>query len=565
MTDLLNVIPSFPTQWYSHIIPSLEKNLITTADLISYDAFEIAKRAHVPLSELRRLIHEVQHVLQEELGLAEEVNPTLLEGGEQEKCGENAESGPTGPGKQFKGRLRKTGKELVDQWQLISTLDRDIDTALGGGIPTGYITEIAGESGAGKTQFLLTLLLSAQLLSPHAQSLCITTESDLPTQRLSQLLTFHPALKHLSSSNIPTLARIQSIRASDLEAQDHILRFQVPVVVGRSNIKLIVIDSIAANFRAEQMGGGPAALAKRAQALNELGRLLRGLAREYDVAIVVANQVADRFEKLNVDSPGTIAELSIIPSKEERERAPKRIMSPNGRGTKVISKLPADLRIPPSDGEDDEEEDEKDSGETRARPTELPIEPPEAPLLTAATESTEKSPPPSPSPSLPNTSLPSTISTTPAPSSVPFEIPPLTNISPLLTMDHQQNFFTGWGDIPPHLLTPSQMHLKTPTLGLAWANQLSCRIVLLKNPEYINPILSSSSDNEKHLHRWRRYLKVVWSKWAPASSTSISNSSAISNDSSSTPPVEFEITRGGICSVDLRELHPQIEREDIGR
>lgn len=41
--------------------------------------------------------------------------------------------------------LRKSGDEVVNKWSTVSTLDDDFDQALGGGIPTGCITEVTGE------------------------------------------------------------------------------------------------------------------------------------------------------------------------------------------------------------------------------------------------------------------------------------------------------------------------------------------------------------------------------------------------------------------------------------
>jgi DNA repair protein RAD57 len=107
-------------------------------------------------------------------------------------------------------------------------------------------------SGAGKTQFLLTLLLSAQLSPPHGLSspvLYISTESALPTTRLSQLLRSHTYFNSLEQN--PTLDAIHSIVTPDLESQDHILRFQVPVIIQRFGIRLLILDSVAANYRAE--------------------------------------------------------------------------------------------------------------------------------------------------------------------------------------------------------------------------------------------------------------------------------------------------------------------------
>jgi DNA repair protein RAD57 len=125
MTDLSIVLPGFPTQSYARLIPSLEKNLICTTDLITLDASEIAKRAQLPLVDVKRLCHDVLLSLQGSLGVAEAAG-----GADRTKT---------------PGLLRKTGKEVVEAWDTVSTLDDTIDSALGGGIPTGYITEVTGE------------------------------------------------------------------------------------------------------------------------------------------------------------------------------------------------------------------------------------------------------------------------------------------------------------------------------------------------------------------------------------------------------------------------------------
>lgn len=130
MTDLLHTIPDFPVKLYTHLIPSLEKHLITTTDLLTLDALEIAKRAQLPLLDVRRLANHVLAILQGQLGLRNEIAAKF----------ENVGEGQAG----F-GTLKQTGKEITTQWNTISTLDLTLDAALGGGIPTGYITEITGE------------------------------------------------------------------------------------------------------------------------------------------------------------------------------------------------------------------------------------------------------------------------------------------------------------------------------------------------------------------------------------------------------------------------------------
>ena len=127
MTDLLLTIPDFPTSAYTHLLPSLEKHLITTTDLLTLDALEISKRAQLPILDVRRLADHVVAVLQAQLG---------VKGGD--------EDGRVG-GSRSAGGLRRSGVDVVGKWSTISTLDEVLDKTLGGGIPTGYITEIVGE------------------------------------------------------------------------------------------------------------------------------------------------------------------------------------------------------------------------------------------------------------------------------------------------------------------------------------------------------------------------------------------------------------------------------------
>ncbi|KAF2016635.1 P-loop containing nucleoside triphosphate hydrolase protein [Aaosphaeria arxii CBS 175.79] len=166
------------------------------------------------------------------------------------------------------------------------------------------IKKLTATSGAGKTQLLLTLLLASQLPPPYGLSksaIYISTEAALATNRLSQLLSTHPKLKSLPAHEKPSLSRILSIQTPDLETQEHILRYQLPVAIKKHRVGLVIFDSVAANYRAEfeKQGArdGAASMAKRGTQLVRLGALFRDLARTEGVAVVVANQVADRFFK----------------------------------------------------------------------------------------------------------------------------------------------------------------------------------------------------------------------------------------------------------------------------
>lgn len=116
MTDLLQVLPDFETRPFSHLLPSLDKALITTNDLLTLDAQDVAKRAQLPAGELRKLTDAVVPALHRQLGFGAD----------------------EAPGPAFLG-------EPTESWSCISTLDDELDAALGGGIPPGYLVEVAGE------------------------------------------------------------------------------------------------------------------------------------------------------------------------------------------------------------------------------------------------------------------------------------------------------------------------------------------------------------------------------------------------------------------------------------
>ena len=134
MTDLTQVIPNFPTKHFTHIIPSIEKHLITTTDLLTLEPIDIARRAHVPVLEARRLVSHAVALLQGQLGLAVESPKTT----DQSKVA-------AVPSAHEASTRDARDRSTLGAPQFISTLDPALDAALGGGFPTGHLVEIAGD------------------------------------------------------------------------------------------------------------------------------------------------------------------------------------------------------------------------------------------------------------------------------------------------------------------------------------------------------------------------------------------------------------------------------------
>jgi DNA repair protein RAD57 len=136
MSDLLSVLPSFDARPFTHILPKLEKALVSCSDLLTLDALHVAKRAQLPASEVKKLADAlVQSLSSHAVSPSDPSDPMQASGEPRGDGGLNLTT--TAP--DF-----RSGDVLLDQW-MISTLDDKLDIALSGGIHSGYLTEITGE------------------------------------------------------------------------------------------------------------------------------------------------------------------------------------------------------------------------------------------------------------------------------------------------------------------------------------------------------------------------------------------------------------------------------------
>lgn len=179
--------------------------------------------------------------------------------------------------------------------RFFTTGDSNLDKLLGGGIFTHGITEIYGESATGKSQLLMQLSLSIQLPNNlngfGAQCVFITTEGNLPTKRINEIIHARVEFKDngISQDNIFT------VNCNDWVNQEHILNVQLPVLLEQNpSIKLVIIDSISHHLRVELENKSFKDSQDNRFQIDKMAENLLDLAQSYGCAIVVANQVGEK-------------------------------------------------------------------------------------------------------------------------------------------------------------------------------------------------------------------------------------------------------------------------------
>ncbi|MCF7871978.1 DNA repair and recombination protein RadA [Candidatus Woesearchaeota archaeon] len=180
----------------------------------------------------------------------------------------------------------QTGIEVLkrrDTVQKISTGSQSFDDMMGGGFETGAITECFGQYGSGKTQIGHLLAVSIQKQDPEAVAVYIDTESTFRPERITQFA------KGLDLEPEDVLKNIKVAKAYNSDHQMILAEKAEDLIKEGSKVKLIIVDSLTAHFRAEFIGRGT--LAERQQKINKHMRTLAQLADKYNLAIYVTNQV----------------------------------------------------------------------------------------------------------------------------------------------------------------------------------------------------------------------------------------------------------------------------------
>ncbi|HII66095.1 TPA: DNA repair and recombination protein RadA [Candidatus Woesearchaeota archaeon] len=183
-----------------------------------------------------------------------------------------------------------SGDELMakrDRVIKISTGVRDFDRIVGGGFETGSITECFGQYGSGKTQVAHQLVVNLFASDPTAVTVYIDTENTFRPERIIQIA---------EAEGMDPKEVLQNIKVARAFNSDHqmLLGEKVEDLIKKQNlnVKLVVVDSLTAHFRAEYIGRGT--LAERQQKINRHMRDLSRLGFLNNVCVYVTNQVMSR-------------------------------------------------------------------------------------------------------------------------------------------------------------------------------------------------------------------------------------------------------------------------------
>ncbi|MFH1125801.1 MAG: DNA repair and recombination protein RadA [Candidatus Altiarchaeota archaeon] len=187
----------------------------------------------------------------------------------------------------------ESGLDYLEKRKQVGKLvtgSKDLDNLFGGGIETQAITELFGKFGSGKTQIAHQLAVNVQLPLDkgglESGAIYIDTENTFRPERIQQMA------KALKLDPMETLKNIQVARAYNSDHQ-MLLAEKASEIAKEKKIKLVVVDSLIAHFRAEYTGRGT--LADRQQKLNRhMHTLQRKIADLHNAAVIVTNQVMSR-------------------------------------------------------------------------------------------------------------------------------------------------------------------------------------------------------------------------------------------------------------------------------
>ncbi len=196
----------------------------------------------------------------------------------------------------------ETGIEVLRRRESVTKLSTGsaaFDALMDGGFESGAITECFGEFGSGKTQLGHMLAVNALKENSSATVVYIDTENTFRPERIKQFA------EGTGLDTEDALSRIMVARAYNSDHQ-MLLAEKIEDLISKQgkNVRLVVVDSLTAHFRAEFIGRGT--LAERQQKLNRHMHALAKVASAYNVCVYVTNQVMAKPDQFFGDPTASI-------------------------------------------------------------------------------------------------------------------------------------------------------------------------------------------------------------------------------------------------------------------
>lgn len=167
-----------------------------------------------------------------------------------------------------------------------------LDDRLHGGLPSKSVTEVVGPPGAGKTQFchMMAILASLPLeMGGLAGSVVyLDTEGSFSAERLVEMACNKFPDFFNTDDSLTALAESVLVYyiKSTKELMDTLASMENVIIA--SNVKLIILDSVASSFRREF---DKTSIAERQALLIDQAQTLKKLTELYNIPCLVSNQV----------------------------------------------------------------------------------------------------------------------------------------------------------------------------------------------------------------------------------------------------------------------------------
>ncbi|MHC1623233.1 MAG: DNA repair and recombination protein RadB [Candidatus Methanospirareceae archaeon] len=186
-----------------------------------------------------------------------------------------------------------------------STGCKSIDALLGGGLESGTVTQLYGEAGSGKTN--ICLQVAVECARKEKNVIFIDSEGFSP-ERFSQIASASLSTSGSEDIGVESIARrIIIYEPQSFEQQTSCIN-EIETVIkekeGKSGVALVILDSATLFYRLEL--DEERSIYLRRVLANQIMHLLE-LARRYDLAVIITNQVYMDVENGNLRPSGGYA------------------------------------------------------------------------------------------------------------------------------------------------------------------------------------------------------------------------------------------------------------------